>query len=339
MRGQDFGEPGFRVDVVESCRGDEGKHDGGAIGAALGAGESPVAPSQSNAAQRSFGCVVAEADPAVVDEAGEVGPALEHVVDRLQDLGGAREGFALTEQPGVHVVEKRFALLLAHGLPLVSAAAVDSALDLEQRVEAPPVQLGRPVCHSSCPRGHSSRCRPVRRSPAAHGRSKCRRDRQHLLLRVEQRFEAIVAVGLQDAGESGQMLLRVLATPVARGVVDCRRWCMPTEGPIVPHISPDAPGRALALGQDADGGVVAMKALGREDMALDQLEERHDGEGSAGRPEIDPLDLEARALAVEWSVHAELVEENGRQQLRTDEAARRDMERRRRLADLRSRGR
>lgn len=40
---EDLGEPGFRVDVVEACRGDEGKHDGGAVGAALGTGECPVA--------------------------------------------------------------------------------------------------------------------------------------------------------------------------------------------------------------------------------------------------------------------------------------------------------
>lgn len=37
----------------------------------------------------------------------------------------------------MHVVEKRLALFLAHGMPLVGAAAIDGALDLEQRVEAP----------------------------------------------------------------------------------------------------------------------------------------------------------------------------------------------------------
>lgn len=58
-----------------------------------------------------------------------------------------------------------------------------------------------------------------------------------------------------------------------------------------------------------------MKALGREHMALDQLEERHDGEGSVAdligqrrQRQLDPLGLEARALAIEWSMHAELVE-------------------------------
>lgn len=38
-----------------------------------------------------------EADPAIIEQAGEVGPAPEHIIDGLQDLGGAREGFSLVE--------------------------------------------------------------------------------------------------------------------------------------------------------------------------------------------------------------------------------------------------
>jgi len=135
--GEDVGQPGFGIDVVQATSRDHRQHDGGAVGAALAAGECPVAPAQGDAAQRSFGGVVAEADPAIVEEAGEVVPAPEHVVHWLQDLGGARQGFALAEQPGVHVVEKRLALLLAHGAPLVGTAAVDGALDLEQGVKTP----------------------------------------------------------------------------------------------------------------------------------------------------------------------------------------------------------
>src|SRR5439155_13377063 len=94
------------------------------------------------------------------------------------------------------------------------------------------------------------------------GQAKCRCNRQRLLLRVEQRLEAAIAIGLQDAGEGGQMLLRMLASTVARGVIDRRRWRWPGEGPVIPHICPDPTGLALALRQDADGGVVAMQALG-----------------------------------------------------------------------------
>src|ERR1700730_10549849 len=133
----------------------------------------------------------------------------------------------------------------------------------------------------------------------------------------------------------------MLASSVARGVIDRRRRRRPGEGPVIPHISPDPPGRALALRQDTDGAVIAMKALGREHMAFDQVEERHDGEGHVAdlvgqrrQRQVDPLALEARTLAVERDMHAELVEQDRRQQLWADEAARRGMERRGRLADL-----
>ena len=136
------------------------------------------------------------------------------------------------------------------------------------------------------------------------------------------------------------MPLRVLTSPVARGVIDRRRRRRPGEGPVIAHIAPDPPGRALALRQDTDGGVIAMQALGSEHMALDQVEERHNGEGAVAdlvgqrrQRQVDPLALEARALAVERDMHAELVEQDRRQQLRADEAARRSMERRRRLGD------
>src|SRR5690349_1648116 len=84
-----------------------------------------------------------------------------------------------------------------------------------------------------------------------------------------------------------------------------------------------------------------MKALGREHMALEQVEERHHGEcpvadliGQRRQRQVDPLAPEARTLAVERDMHAELVEQDRRQQLWADEAARSGMERRGRLADL-----
>jgi hypothetical protein len=128
--GEDVGEPGLGIDVVEATSRDHRQHDGGTVGATLAAGEGPVAPSQCDTSQCALSTIVGQADPAIVEEAGEVAPAPEHVVDRLQDLGGAREGFALTQQPGVHVLEKRLALFLAHGAPLVGAAAVDGMIQM-----------------------------------------------------------------------------------------------------------------------------------------------------------------------------------------------------------------
>ncbi|MCP2223674.1 hypothetical protein M2226_009640 [Bradyrhizobium elkanii] len=145
------------------------------------------------------------------------------------------------------------------------------------------------------------------------GEAKRRCHRQLFPLRVEQRLEAVVAIGLQDTGEGGQMLLGMLASSVARGVIDRRRRRRPGKGPVIPHIGPDPPGRALTLRQDTDGGVVAMKAVGSEHMAFDQVEERHDGEGPVAdlvgqrrQRQIDPLGLKARTLAVERDMHAEL---------------------------------
>ena len=56
--------------------------------------------------------------------------------------------------------------------------------------------------------------------------------------------------------------------------------------------------------------------------------------GQRRQRQIDPLAFEARALPVERGVHAELVEQDRRQQRRADQAARRGVERRGRLADL-----
>jgi hypothetical protein len=92
---------------------------------------------------------------------------------------------------------KRLALFLGHGAPLVGATAVDGALDLEQRI------------------GASDR----------------------LLLRIEQRLEAVVAVGLQDTGEGGQMLPGILASSVARGVIDRRRRLRLGEGQVILRVS------------------------------------------------------------------------------------------------------
>ena len=243
----------------------------------------------------------------------------------------------------MHVVEERLALFLAHGAPLFGAAPIDGALDLEQRVEAQD--------RLQSDRGDRLALLAVARlfldigqfeeTPPRMGEAERRRDRRRFDARIEQRLEAIVAVGLQDAGEPGQMLLRMLASPVAGGVIDRRRRRGPGEGPVVADIAPDPPRRTLALGQDTQGGVVAVQPLGRHDVALDQVEERHEGEGPMAdlvgqrrQRQVDPLAFEAGALPVERGVHAELVEQDRRQQLRADQAARRCVEGRGRLADL-----
>ena len=94
--GEDVGEPGLGIDVVEATGRDHRQHDGGTVGTMLAAGKGLVAPSQGDASQCALSTIVGQADPALFEEAGEAFPAPEHVVDGFQDLGRAREGFALT---------------------------------------------------------------------------------------------------------------------------------------------------------------------------------------------------------------------------------------------------
>jgi len=84
---KDVGEPCLRIDVVELGGYDQSRHDRGTLGTAIGSGEQPGLAAEGKAAQGSFSCVVGQADPAVVDEAGEPIPTLEHIVDRLGDRG------------------------------------------------------------------------------------------------------------------------------------------------------------------------------------------------------------------------------------------------------------
>ncbi|MGY3116189.1 hypothetical protein ACVWXQ_000124 [Bradyrhizobium sp. S3.14.4] len=167
--------------------------------------------------------------------------------------------------------------------------AVDGALDLEQSVEA----------SDRLQRDRRDRFAPVafpgvlldvcqlEEAPPRMGEAKRRRNRQHLLLRIEQRLEAVVAISLQDTGEGGQLLLWMLASTVARGVIDRRRWRWPGEGPVIPHICPDPTGLALALGQDADGGVVAMPGARQQAHGVrssGRAASRRRSRGRPGRP-------------------------------------------------------
>ncbi|EHS51353.1 hypothetical protein PDO_5168, partial [Rhizobium sp. PDO1-076] len=75
-------------------------------------------------------------------------------------------------------------------------------------------------------------------------------------------------------------------------------------------------------------------------MGLNQIEERLDGGadmadlvGERLGGQIDPLAAKAPALTIEWLVLGELVEDDGGEQIRAEEAAWRGMEGRWRLAE------
>ena len=137
------------------------------------------------------------------------------------------------------------------------------------------------------------------------------------------------------------MLHRMLVLSIARGVIERCRRCVTAKGPVVTDISPDAPRHRLALGQDRNGGVVAMQALGSQDVALNQRMKRLQG-GCAGanlvgqrrHAQIDAFAPVSFALAVQRLMLAELLKQDHGQQVRPGKAARRDVEGCRRLHDL-----
>lgn len=80
--------------------------------------------------------------------------------------------------------------------------------------------------------------------------------------------EARISVGMQHAGEGGQMLPGMQSLAIrTEGVAD-GRWCRVTMGTAIANIGPQpaCPGLALAWFQHRDGRVVTMKAVGGEHM-------------------------------------------------------------------------
>lgn len=70
------------IDLVEAAGLDQRVGDRRTLAAAIRAAEEPRLTPDWHAAQRSFGGIVREADPAIVEETGERAPAAQHVVAR-----------------------------------------------------------------------------------------------------------------------------------------------------------------------------------------------------------------------------------------------------------------
>ena len=130
--GEDVGEPGLGVDIVEPGGADERVHRRRALSSAVGAGEQPGLASQTDAAKRPLRGIVGEADAAVVEESGEAVPALQHVVHRPGYGGMTREPGALRSHPLLKIGDQRGAALPAHREAAGGALAVDRPLDIEQ---------------------------------------------------------------------------------------------------------------------------------------------------------------------------------------------------------------
>ena len=85
--GKDIGEPGLRIDGVELGSLDKSVDGGSSSSALIGTGKGPVVTTDSDAAQGSFGGIVGEAEPPVIEETGKRHPTLEAVIDGFRHFG------------------------------------------------------------------------------------------------------------------------------------------------------------------------------------------------------------------------------------------------------------
>ncbi len=133
--GEDVGEPCLRVDVVKATGLYQRVRDRCPLTAAIGAAEQPRLAPKGHAAQRPFGGIVRETDPAVGEEAGERVPAAQHVVDGFGNVMVARDPGELRAEPFLEFGHQRSAEFVTDSEALGRALAIDVALDGEQGVE------------------------------------------------------------------------------------------------------------------------------------------------------------------------------------------------------------
>ncbi len=132
---QDIGKPGLRIDVVEPRGLDERLEHGGALTSTVGAAEQPCLPAEWHAAEGTFGGVVGQTYPAVVEEASKGDPAAQHVVYGLGEIMVARQLGELAGQPDLKLGNEWRAQFLTNSEPLGRTLAAQAAFDVEQGIE------------------------------------------------------------------------------------------------------------------------------------------------------------------------------------------------------------
>jgi hypothetical protein len=343
--GEDVGEPGLRVDVVQLACDNQGVQGCGALATPVGAGEEPGFAAKGYPAQGPFCGIVRDADPPVVEEAGKCDPALETVVHRFGDFVVARQTCALGAHPDFEIGDHRGALLLPCGFAGGNVQAVDRAFDVEQGVDlADSLQrqrrdgrwcsVRRPSPGAGFDIGQHEELAPGM-APAGGFE-----DRPGTSVRFVQLAVSAIGVSLQDAAIVRQMALGMFTGSVARVIEHRRWWVLAPEGSIVPNVGPQARRIGLAPGEHGDCRVVAMYTFGAKDVSLDAFEYRREDPdagadlvGERRQAQRHTFSGIAFGLTVEGLMLAELLEDDHCQKTGAGPAARNDMERRWRLGD------
>jgi hypothetical protein len=143
--------------------------------------------------------------------------------------------------------------------------------------------------------------------------SRCPAGRQHDVIPQGQRFEAGIAIDLENAAEAFEMRRRPLGPPIRTVSIENRRRIVPAPGPVVPCIDPEPPsaGPATAGIEHWQYGIIGKDPIRRHHMIGDPVPDRGEPPGSARHPvrqrravQRDPLAGEDLALPVKRQVIA-----------------------------------
>ena len=173
--------------------------------------------------------VVAEAYAAVVEEAGECRPALEHVIYGLGGLGVARQPAPLGAHPVCKIADQWRDAVLAGSAPVTSGDPVEFTLDREDRVDAP---------HGFDRQRRFAGVGEDEEIATAMAPAQRLGDRPRPSLGIVELAEPGIGVGLEDSGIAGQMPAWMLTAAVARVIEDRSGRIRPAERPIVSDIRP-----------------------------------------------------------------------------------------------------
>jgi hypothetical protein len=243
--------------------------------ALVGTGEEPCLPSKGNAAQRSLRRVVGQANPPIVEEAGERLPPLQHIIHRLRHIGVARQAGSFTSHPLFQRRRQRRHPDLSNGVSLCCRQPVDLALDIEDSVD-PAHRLDRQRCLREI--GDDEEFAPAMGPARGFGQ------RTGFTPRMIKVVEAGIRVRLKNAGVIHQMPERMRSTAVAGVMKDHTGRRQSAEWTVVTHIAPQSAGDGFVLRQNRHRRIVTVNALGGEHVSFDQCHQRRQGARAGANP-------------------------------------------------------
>ena len=321
------GKPGERIDIIHAASLHERADDRPGARTFGTAGEQRVFAGNDLGLERALDNVGVELDAAIIDEPGQPLPTVEDVADRLSHiaLGAVTTAVLLEEraQLGEHGTDR----LLPDCDPLGGRTATDHAVDMVDRGDAAQRFVGERILAPELDKAAAG-MRP------AIGQA----DRIAPAKLVVSR----VAVDLQHAGKSGEMLERSLLTAIGLVDIGDRRRIAAAPGSIVAGIGPELAARDLP-GREHRHDRLVGKQLGRTPEMRHQMPmERPHPPGHPAHPvadrgavETDALAREDRELAVDRRMIGVLANRNPGEQRFGRQAAIDDVVGRRRLDDAR----